>query len=76
MNANKSINQESAMNNGIIDSSDPRAVLRAWLGDWDMGGWPSSDEASFRRAVVDSATKDLGISADDLDEISIESVEH
>jgi hypothetical protein len=35
----------------IIDSNDPRAVLRAWVGAWDMGGWPTGDREAFRSAV-------------------------
>ena len=36
----------------IIDSTDPRAVLRAWLGGTqDMGGWPNGDRAAFRVAL-------------------------
>lgn len=40
-----------------IESTDPRAVLRAWAGadrssaTMDMGGWPTSDRAAFEAAV-------------------------
>ncbi len=36
----------------IIDSTDPRAVLRAWMGGTqDMGAWPNADRAAFRAAL-------------------------
>ena len=37
----------------IIDQGDPRAVLNAWLGDYNMGSWPTDDEDAFKVALAD-----------------------
>lgn len=44
---------ETPTRSDILDSSDPRCVLRAWLNDGDMGGWWSADEDAFLVAIRD-----------------------
>jgi hypothetical protein len=55
-----------------LSSDDPRCVLRAWINDADMGGWPNVDEDAFRRAVVAEACDGFGCEPEELESIIIE----
>ena len=63
-------------NANIIDSNDPRAILRAWINDADMGGWPNDDADAFRAAVVAEAARAFGISESEVETVEIEEVDN
>lgn len=47
-----------------VDSTDTRAVLRAWVNGADMGAWADDDEDAFRAAVIDEARQERAFSPD------------
>lgn len=59
---------------GIIDSDHPDAVLRAWIGAWDMGAWPNSDEEAFERAVRAKASACFGVAESEVEAILVEEI--
>lgn len=58
-----------------VQSTDDRAVLRAWAGyeaNMDMGGWTDGNEGDFRKAVLDLLASQMAEGEEIEDEIVIE----
>lgn len=62
----------TATKTATIASNDPRAILRAWINEADMGGWPTDDRAAFEAAVRAEAARDFGCSEAEVEGIIIE----